>query len=169
LTQIRPAAGAGRRIRATDKAIMSLRIPSSLGNSHASIRAALKRAMRETGSTGEAARQVARLLEGHMMREEKFAFRPLGLLPALARGETPAELADAQHVVEELRREVPQMREEHRRISEALRALVQAAEAEGRSGYGALAEELIVHQQIEEDVIYPAALLVGAYARQLRK
>ena len=148
---------------------MSLQIPGSLKSGHDSIRATLKRAMREPGRTGETARLVAQILDGHMMREEKFAFAPLGLLPALARGETPAELADAVQLTEDLKREIGQMREEHRQISDGLRKLAQAAEAEGKSEYVALAQELIVHQHVEEEVIYPAALLVGAYARKLRK
>lgn len=147
---------------------MAMQVPESLRNGHEALRAALKRAMREPGRTGEAARRVAQVMDGHMMREEKFALRPLGLLKALGRGETPAELADALRLVEGLRREMPQMVDEHRQIAELLRLLAQAAEAEGKPDYVALAEELIVHAHIEEDVLYPAAMLVGEYARRVR-
>jgi hypothetical protein len=107
-------------------------------------------------------------MDGHMMREEKFALRPLGLLKALGRGETPAELAEAAGLVEGLKREMPQMVDEHRQIAELLRLLAKEAETAGKPEYVALAEELILHAHLEEDVLYPAALLIGEYARKVR-
>lgn len=147
---------------------MNLQIPTSLLNDHETIRATLKRAMREPGATGQAARSVMQILDGHMMREEKFAFRPLSLLPALARGETPSTLSDAIYLVEGLKKEVEQMRTEHRMISDALRRLAQDAEGEGKADYVALAEELLQHQHLEEELIYPAAIVVGELAKRLR-
>ena len=147
---------------------MSLQVPDSLQSGHDTLRAMLKRAMREPGRTGEAARAVAQVLDGHMMREEKFALRPLGLLKELARGETPAELADAALLVQSLKREIPQMLDEHRQIAELLRILAKEAQAEGKPDYVAFAEDLLVHAHVEEDVLYPAALLVGKYAAFVR-
>lgn len=148
---------------------MPLQVPVSLRSGHDAIYATLKRAMREAGATGEAARRLAQVWDGHMMREEKFAFRPLGLLKALARGETPEELATAAKLVEGLRRELPQILDEHRQIAELLRVLAGAAEAQGKPEYVAFAEDLIVHAHLEEDVLYPAALLIGEFAKLARK
>jgi len=143
---------------------MSLQIPDSLKGDHDSLRARLKRVMRESGQVGEIARRVMQVMDGHMMREEKFALKPLGLLKLLGRGETPRDLADALEMVRGLKREMPQMVDEHRQIAELLRLLASAAAAEGKHEYVALAEELILHAHHEEDVLYPAAMLVGAYA-----
>ena len=148
---------------------MSLQVPASLKSGHDAIRATLKRAMREPGRTGEVGRHVAQIMDGHILREEKFALAPLGLLPALARGDTPSDLAEAEHLAARLREELPQMLDEHRQIREALRELAGAAEAEGKPDYVALAEEMLLHAHIEEDVLYPAALLIGEYASRLRK
>jgi len=148
---------------------MTLQVPKSLKGGHESIYATLKRAMREPGATGEAARSVMRVMDGHMLREEKFALRPLGILKALGRGETPADLAEAASLAQALEREMPQMVDEHRQISELLRLLATAAEAEGKPEYVAFAEEMIVHAHVEEDVLYPAAMLVGRYAALVRR
>jgi hypothetical protein len=148
---------------------MAMQVPASLKSGHDALYAGLKRAVREPGRTGDAARKVLQVMDGHMMREEKFALRPLGLLKALARGETPAELADAADLVEGLKREMPQMIEEHRQISDLLRQLAREAHAEDRPEYVALAEEIIIHAHIEEDVLYPAALLIGEYAKKVRR
>src|SRR5512147_1926209 len=147
---------------------MSLQVPVSLKSAHESLHAGLKRAMREPGRSGEAARRLMQILDGHMMREEKFALRPLGLLKALARGETPAELADAAQLVQDFKTELPQMIEEHRQIAELLRLLAREAETEGKHEYVELAEDLIQHAHLEEDVLYPAAMLVGKYAAFVR-
>lgn len=147
---------------------MSLQVPVSLKSAHEGLHAALKRAMREPGRSGEAARRLMQVLDGHMMREEKFALRPLGLLKALARGETPAELADAAQLVQDFKTEMPQMIEEHRQIAELLRLFAREAETEGKHEYVELAEDLIQHAHLEEDVLYPAAMLVGKYAAFVR-
>ena len=148
---------------------MALQVPESLKGGHESIYATLKRAMREPGATGEAARRVMQVLNGHMLREEKFALRPLGILKLLGRGATPGDLAEAHSLVQELEREMPQMVDEHREISELLRLLTAAAEAEGKPEYVAFAEEMILHAHVEEDVLYPAAMLIGRYAALVRR
>jgi hypothetical protein len=89
-------------------------------------------------------------------------------LKALARGETPAELAEMVKLAQALRIEMPQMIDEHRQIAEALHLLASNAEAAGKPDYVALAEEMLLHAHIEEDVLYPAAVLIGKYAALIR-
>lgn len=146
-----------------------LRVPESLKSGHEALYAGLKRAMREPDPTGASARRVMQVMDGHMLREEKFALRPLGLLKALGRGETPADLAQAASLVAALKREMPQMVDEHRQIAELLRLLARDAEAQGKPEYVELAESMIIHAHVEEDVLYPAALLIGEYAALVRK
>ena len=104
---------------------MGFELPDSLKSAHDSIHATLERAMGEPGRIGEAARAVARILDGHTLREEKFALRPLGLLKALAKGELPPkfELDEVVRVTEGLQSELPQMIDEHRQIAAAARLL----------------------------------------------
>jgi hypothetical protein len=109
------------------------------------------------------------IMDGHMLREEKFALRPLGLLKALGRGETPSDLAEAATLVKGLKREMPQMMDEHRQIAELLRLLAKNAEAEGKPEYVQLAQDLLLHAEFEENILYPAALLIGRYAALVRK
>ena len=147
---------------------MGIQVPVSLKSGHEAIHAALKRASAEPGALGETARSIARIMSGHIMREEKFALRPLGLLRALSRGETPAELAEVAKLAQAFRLELPQMIDEHRQIAEALHLLASNAEAAGKPEYVALAEDMLMHAHIEEDVLYPAAMLIGKYAALLR-
>jgi hypothetical protein len=146
-----------------------LQVPDSLKNGHDTLHAGLKRAMREPGLIGDSARRLMQIMDGHMLREEKFALRPLGLLKALGRGETPSDLAEAATLVKGLKREMPQMMDEHRQIAELLRLLAKNAEAEGKPEYVQLAQDLLLHAEFEENILYPAALLIGRYAALVRK
>ena len=64
-----------------------------------------------------------------------------------------------------LKAELPQMLEEHKRIRAAVERLRHAAEAEGKLAQVQLAEQLTLHAQAEEEVYYPAAILVGEIVR----
>jgi hypothetical protein len=64
-----------------------------------------------------------------------------------------------------LRAELPRMVEEHRAISAATRRLGAAAGLEGQAEAAQLAEELLAHAAMEEQVMYPAAVLVGEVVR----
>jgi hypothetical protein len=53
----------------------------------------------------------------------------------------------------------------HTRIRGAVRALGEAARVERAATYERLAEQLALHAQTEEEVLYPAAVLVGDLIR----
>jgi hypothetical protein len=139
-----------------------------LKTGHEAVRSTLKRAMREPGKTGEAARKVASLADGHFLREEKFVLPLLAMLPGLARGEHGAAIAGGQRLAAQLRLQLEQLQLDHRQISAALHELAAAAEAEGKSEYVGFAEDFLMHARTEEDVLYPAAIVAGECVRLMR-
>ena len=140
-------------------------IPDALRVEHAELHEALVEATRAPGRVGEAAREVARVLHPHFVREEEIALPPLGLLESLARGEATPEMADVLPLTDALKAELPEMLEEHRAIRAALEALAAAARAEDRPEQARLAEKIMLHAKTEEQVTYPAAILVGEFVR----
>lgn len=141
---------------------MTLEIPKSLTVEHHELHETLKRATRAPGAVGEAAREVARLLHPHFEKEEAYAMPPLGLLEKLARRDvTDAELAEALPLTRRLEAEYPAMLAEHREIVGALEKLRAAARKGGQAEFERFADALTLHAQSEEQVLYPAALLVG--------
>ena len=77
-------------------------------------------------------------------------------------------LADVSAVLamtDSLRRELPRMLEEHARIRAAVDALRLAASTEQNPKVRQLADQLALHAQTEEEVLYPAAVLVGDLIR----
>jgi hypothetical protein len=115
---------------------------------------------------GEAARTVARLMHPHFLREDEYAMPPLGLLARLARDEVTPDMAEALPLVARLKTEMPLMLEEHRAIKAALQTLEEIAATEGKAEIVAFARRLTLHAQSEEEILYPAAILVGEVLKQ---
>ena len=142
-----------------------MKAPLSLRREHEELHADLARAGQVPGRIGEAARAVARIMHPHFLREDEYAIPPLSLLPRLAKGQVTPDMADVLPLVARLKEELPLMIDEHRAILGAVRELAVAAETEADEKYIRLAAELMVHAQLEEEVLYPAAILVGDYVK----
>lgn len=140
-------------------------LPTVLSMEHEAMQEELARASRAGGKTEQAAWQVSRVLFPHIFREEEFAIPPLLLLPRLARGEFTPEMESILSKTEVLKAELPRMMAEHKAIIGALQKLLQAATAEGHTGFATFAQKLILHAQMEEEVLYPASILVGEYVK----
>ena len=111
------------------------------------------------------------MLHPHFVREEQIALPPLGLLVSLAAGDPLAEsiASEALAMTDALRSELPRMLEEHTKIRAAVEKLRLAARAEQATKYEQLADQLALHAQTEEEVFYPAAVLVGDVIRARRQ
>lgn len=132
---------------------------------HDRLRRELEKATTVGGETADAAREVLKVLVPHMLLEEEFAIPPVMLLPRLARGELTPEMVKILPKAEMMKAELPRMLADHALIVEALRRLLQAALKERHDGYAGFAQKLIVHAQQEEEVFYPASILVGEYIK----
>ena len=140
-------------------------IPRSLGEEHVALHARLVAATKAPGKVGEAARAVGAVLYPHFVREEQIALPPLGLLRALAEGRAPQDAAAVLPMTDSLRAELPAMLTEHMAIGVALQRLERAAKDAGRPEIERLAADIRLHALTEEEVLYPAAVLVGDLVR----
>lgn len=143
-------------------------IPASIRAEHQEIHARLDAATKAPGATGQAARELAAVLHPHFEREEQIALPPLGLLGPLSRGEWTADMRAILPLTDSLRAELPRMLEEHAAIRAATGRLGEAARRESQTEPAALAEALALHARGEEEVFYPAAVLVGDLIRSRR-
>ena len=146
---------------------MELRTPIPLKSEHESLLAEIHAAGRLDDGTGKAARLVARLLERHFALEDEFVFPPLGLLPDLARGTVEPEMAAAVVMASKLHDDMTHLLAVQRTIVAALEEMMAVAEKEGHPELVDFAENLMLHEEMERDVTYPTAILVGKYL-QLR-
>jgi hypothetical protein len=120
------------------------KIPKAVVEEHEALHAELVKLTLRRGKVGEAARTIATLLHPHFVKEEEFALPPLGLLTEVAEGRVKPEMRDVLPMTDKLRAELPQEKK-----PEAAR----------------FAEALKLHALSEEQILYPAALLVGECIR----
>jgi iron-sulfur cluster repair protein YtfE (RIC family) len=144
---------------------MDFEIPKSIKFEHDELHEDLEEATMESGSIGDAAKAVQEVLQPHFLKEEEFALPPLGLLSKLSNGQITLEMKDAIAMADRLRAELNQMLSEHREIVARLKTLTEAALKENKLDYVQFAEKLSLHAQTEEEVLYPAAILVGEYLK----
>jgi len=142
---------------------LAFHIPRSLKIEHDELHADLARANKEPGEIGAAAREVARILHPHFVEEEEFALPPLGLLSLIATGEITPEMRPAIEMARRLKSELEHMLSEHHAIIGALERLRSVVTTAGRPDVTAFAEKLVLHAQTEEEVLCPAAILVGRW------
>ncbi len=144
---------------------MNLVTPSILKAEHEELHAELARATKAGGTTGEAARAVAGTLDPHFLKEEEFAMPPLALLVDPAAGNITGDATEALRMTDRLKKGLPEMLSEHKAIVAALEKLSEAARAEHHPEFVEFSEKLVLHARTEEQILYPAAILVGDYLK----
>lgn len=140
---------------------MELKVPQSIQTEHQELHGELAAALKVGGRTAECARSVMKVVQPHMAREEEYVAPALALLGAAAENRLPDEAAAYLPRIALLRGEMPRMLREHALIVEALHALMKAATEEKHVGIARVAQRLVAHAQEEEEILYPAAILVG--------
>lgn len=146
--------------------VLTMQTPQSLAAEHRELHKILARASKEGGELGHAAEELEKALAPHFKREEEIATPPLGLLPKLARGQATAEMREVLPMTDALERELPQMLREHEVIrAAATRFRAEGAKA-GRDEYVRFSDELAAHARQEEEILYPAAVLVGRHVKR---
>jgi hypothetical protein len=142
-----------------------LKVPKPMKIEHEELHSELRKATREKGPIGDASKAVAKVLHPHFAKEEEYAMPPLGLLAVLAEGRVSTKMKDMLVMTNRLKADLDQMLKEHRQIVAALKKLVVEAKKEERLEYVKFADRLILHAQTEEEVYYPASILIGKYLK----
>lgn len=144
---------------------MKFEIPKPLKEEHDELHSELVEATRAGGRAGDAAKTVAKLLHPHFVKGEEYALPPLGLVVAFSQGKAEAGMGDVLKMTDRLKAELMTMLAEQKEIVRALARLVDAAKAENKPDIVHFADKLMLHAQTEEQVLYPAAMLVGEVVR----
>lgn len=142
-----------------------IQIPRALKIEHEELHGEMTRAEQAGGKTGDAAKAVMKVLYPHILLEEEFAMPPLGLLPFLSSGNVTPDMAEVLSKTEMLKAELPRMLDEHKLIVETLTNLTKAATSEEKTRFAQFGRRMILHAQTEEQVLYPAAILIGEYVK----
>ena len=137
--------------------------PHAPGHEHDNLRASLAAACAERGALGQAARSLAHRLKPHLDREERLVHSMLALLPGIVEGRPVPDAVAVITATRELKNALPDMLGEHEAIRRGLAKLRSAAVAACRPAYERFADSLLDHFEAEEEVLYPAAILIGEW------
>lgn len=138
--------------------------PPSLKEEHDELMDQLEYAASLEGEVGERARSLRDALHTHIRREDD-VMAILSSIEDLSHGHWPSDadqLLDRFMIVE---RDIGKMLREHDAISTLLKPLQRAAEREKEEEVVRFCRALAHHAALEEEVLYPAALVAGRFLR----
>ena len=141
-------------------------MPSAIKDEHDSLLARLHVITLFHDSTGIMAIKLLDLMDHHFSEEENIVFPPLGLLPSLASGEIPEKRDEIIQLTEKLKLQLTHLSVEHQLIKTHMGELEQAATKDNHPEIIALIHDVHKHATIEEEVYFPAAILVGEYLKR---
>ncbi len=116
-------------------------------------------------STGLAAIKLYDLMKHHFAEEEDYVLPPLGLLPLVANGKLPDQMKEVILLTEKVKSHLIHLDAEHQLIKAFADELMQAAATENHPEIIEFEKELEKHAKTEEEVFFPAAILLGEYLK----
>lgn len=144
----------------------SANIPAALRQGHDQLRAELVRAADESGRIASAAKRVAALCLPHFEHEEVAVFPIFGVLDDLMVGDVRPEMVEILPMISAFRARQEAMEGHHQKIASAVSDLMHAAQSAKSTEFAELAYGLRIHERLEDELIYPSAILIGKYVSE---
>lgn len=135
--------------------------PYSLSAVHADFQSQLEQVAGESGAVGSTARIAADLMGRHNAAQERLILPILGYADVATGGQMPTDPQMPERL-QLLETELAQINDSDVELVIALVDLYAAANEAAQPEIVRLAERMIWHEVSDVDVLYPAALLVGA-------
>ena len=128
---------------------------------HEELHAELAKAIKMRGKVGEAAKKVAEVLHPHFQKENGIALPVIGVARELAEGKTSPDFPKALELHDKFKAEYEKMLQEHVEIVRTLDSLGKTAKTYKKKDVLEFVRKLKNHAKTEEDLTYPAVLMVG--------
>jgi Hemerythrin HHE cation binding domain len=139
--------------------------PSSIKREHEYLLEQIHTITMFQDSTGIVAIKLNELMKHHFSEEEDFVLPPLALLPLLASGAMPEQSKEIVLLTDKLKSQLTHMSAEHQLIKAYLGELSQVAAKEDHPEVITLEGGVHKHAALEEEVLFPAAILIGEYLK----
>lgn len=146
---------------------MQLETPISLQLDHEVLLSKLNEIASTESNVALNAKNVADVFRAHFRREEKTVLPQLSLLMTIVEGQWSIDTKEALLKNNILIKEFQELKGEHQKIHKAAEEMVKVSLKENNKEAKKIAEEIILHIQIEEEVSYPAILLINKYLNNL--
>ena len=142
-----------------------MQAPSSLTEEHRELFRELRELASEGGEPGKAVKELLAVLEPHFEKEEEAVMPLLGALRPLSGGKVIRNPSEVKSLHKRFSSDYPKMLKEHAQVKKLIERARTAAAKKGKGRVATVMDELEHHAKVEEEVLYPAAMLVGAFAR----
>ena len=140
-------------------------VPSSIKKTHVHVLEQIHMMALYKDSSGSVAKKLEDLMQHHFREEEDFILPSLGLLPLLASGQEPGQSEDIILLSEKARSMLNHMSVEHQLINAYIAELKEASSKESLPEIIKFENEVLNHATSEEEVFFPASILVGKYLK----
>lgn len=149
---------------------MDLVTPPSLQKEHEDLHSQIAKTRALGGKTSQALERLVEVMHHHFVYEEEKSLPVLALIKDLALNPHPPKIdpATAKKAIElalYLETHYDDMVAEHEKVNKAAEELAEVALDEDKVAAIEFSDMLKNHAQVEEEVTYPAIILVGKYLR----
>ncbi|MCW3474567.1 hypothetical protein [Limobrevibacterium gyesilva] len=138
-------------------------IPQSLRVEHEETLQRLSALARRRGPVGDAARKALVLFKRHIAREEEYILPPLTLLPVLADGKVTPDMKWALAMTDRVKAEREQIFQEHTQLTDALNAIVTAAQRAHDNDAVEFARAAAADSLNDIELLEPMVVVIGDY------
>lgn len=144
---------------------MKPKMPKVLEYGHQQLFEEIKEIIAIGGKIGETANSLNENMRPHFKKEEEYALPPLGFLLAISEGRWELDKNEAIKMSDKLEEKLSEMTAEHHEIEKYLHELKKIAEEEENAATLLFVKNLTLHIELEDQVLYPATILVGKYLK----
>lgn len=140
-------------------------VPSAIKKEHSKLLNQIQPFTLYQDSSGLAAKKLFDLMQHNFSEEEDFVLPQLGLLPLLAGGKLPGPINEVIQLTGKLKENLPHLDAEHQFIKAYIAEWKQVAAKEQLPAINDFENAIQIHANAEEEVFFPAAVLVGEYLK----
>ncbi len=145
---------------------MQLKTPKSLHDDHEALLSELNQIASLNTDVSKNAKNVANAFRSHFNREERTVLPQLSLLMAIAEGNWDIDTREALLKNNILLNEFHDLKKRTSRIFAAAEEMIKVAENEHNKEAKKIAESIMLHIQVEEEVSYPAIIMISKYLKK---
>lgn len=146
--------------------VSTMQTPQSLATEHRELHDFLLAPRKKVANLGVRQRSWRKPWRPISGARRRLPHRRSGYFRNLPESRATAEMRAVLPMTDALERELPQMLREHDDIRAAAKRFRAEAAKAGRDEYVRFTDGLAAHAREEEEILYPAAVLVGRYVKQ---
>lgn len=147
---------------------MKPKTPKSISSGHENLCSELSTIMNLYPNSANKLQPLSKVMLNHFQKEEKYALPPLGLVLALSQGNWQLDENIAVDMSRTLNLKFEELRNDHEKIADIIKNLKNSLEYESIYEFKRFITSLEVHMDLEDQVLYPTAILIANYFKKIK-